>query len=202
MNPNNSQQKSPFYIRNFKFLVFLLFVVLLVPGYFLFINPENQTYRTNKDLLANQERELEQKKNQLLELRKTLVNYESINELDRAKVKEILPYGPSEPDLYINISSLVEASGAKLETINIELNEGPGGGQSEEALIQDKKSALAGGQIRTARVRLSVSEINYTKVKSLFNLIENNVRLLDIKSFNFNPSEGTLDLVMVAYYLK
>ncbi|NMB48525.1 hypothetical protein GYA13_03750 [Candidatus Kuenenbacteria bacterium] len=202
MNSNNSQQKPPFYIRNFKFLVFLLFVVLLVPGYFLFINPENQTYRTNKDLLANQERELEQKKNQLLELRKTLVNYESINELDRAKVREILPYGPSEPDLYINISSLVEASGAKLETINIELNEGPGGGPSEESLIQDKKSALAGGQIKTARVRLSVSEINYTKVKSLFNLIENNVRLLDIKSFNFNPSEGTLDLVMVAYYLK
>ncbi|HOZ36709.1 MAG TPA: hypothetical protein PLR18_02665 [bacterium] len=202
MNPANTQKPAQFYIRNFKFLVLLLFVVLLAPGYFLFISPERQSHQINKELLISQERELEQKKSQLLELKKTLMNYESISEIDRTKVKEILPYGPSEPDLYINIASLVEASGAVMETINIELNEGPSGAQSEEVLIENKKNILATGQIKTARIRLGIANTSYAKMKYLFDLIENNVRLLDIKSFNFNPSEGTLDLTMVAYYLR
>ena len=202
MNPQENTKKIPFYIKNFKTFVLLLFIILLVPGYFLFINPERTAYQANKNLFISQESELEQKKSQLSELKKNLMSYEGIDEADLDKVKEILPYGPSEADLYVNISSLVEAAGVKLDNLGIETNAGKEVSANDSTLLKDQKAAMASGQIKAASINLSVSEINYTKVKRIFDLIENNVRLFDIKSFSFSPSEGLLSLTMNSYYLK
>lgn len=202
MLPPDQNKKIPFYIQNFKLLVLVLFVILLTPGYFLFIGPERSAYQRNKSLLASQESEMEQKKSRLLELKKTLMNYDSIGEANMEKVKEILPYDPGEADLYINLSSLVEAAGVKLENLTIDASKDKTVALNDNMLLKDKKAATASGQIRTAGIDLSVSEVNYTKVKKIFELIENNIRILDVQSFNFSPVDGLLTLSLKTYYIK
>ncbi len=202
MLPQENNKKIPFYIQNFKLLVLVLFVVLLTPGYFLFIGPERSAYQRNKSFLAAQESEMEQKKSRLLELKKTLMSYDSIGETNIEKVKEILPYDPGQADLYINLSSLVEAAGVKLDNLSIDPGKDKTVALNDNMLLKDKKAATASGQIRSAEINLSVSEVNYAKVKKIFELIENNIRILDVKSFNFSPTDGLLTLSLNTYYIK
>jgi len=205
MSPAESKKQQSFFIVYFKVLVVVLFLTLLVPGYLLLIKPERSVYQQNKALFAENERDLTQKNARLLEYKKVLMSYKNISPDDQEKIAEVLPYDPSEANLYVNFSSLAEAVGAQVEGISVQLGEGSAGQRSEEELIQEK-SASAGqainGQLKTALANFELSGISYTKTKELLNLIENNLRILDVKSFKFAPAEGNLSLVMQVYYLK
>ncbi len=199
------KKQVSFFIIHFKVLVVVLFLALLIPGYLLLIKPERSAYLENKALFVEQENNLTQKKARLLEYKKVLIGYQIISADDQKKIAEVLPYGPNEASLYVNISSLAEAVGAKVESVAVELGQGPGSAQNEEELIKEKAAAAGRaitGQLKKALINLELSGVNYVKTKELFSLIEKNLRILDVKSFKFAPSEGNLSLAILVYYLE
>ncbi|NMC51621.1 hypothetical protein GYA54_02750 [Candidatus Kuenenbacteria bacterium] len=199
------QKKNiPFYKKHFGVLVFLLFFILLLPGYFFLISPENNKYKANQTLYSAKESEFNQKMSQIQKYKKIIMSYDAISSEDKQKVGEIIPIGPDEANLYINLESLSEQVKAKVESISIQLNEekkpepqkipsGSGGAQAEKNVTR---------QLKSLSINFSLSNISYNKVKQLFALIENNIRLMDINSFNFTPSDGSLSVFLTAYYLK
>lgn len=200
LTPENNK-RPPFYVRYFKLLVVLLFFILLVPGYLFFIRPEYEAYQENRDIFTSQEQSLAQKKAQLLEYKKNLMSYENINPADRQKIEEVLPYGSGEPDLYVNLASLASTLGAELVDLRIQINESKTGPTTDNLLIKDKPLANA-VTLRTTLVEMRLANMSYAKVKSCFDLLEHNSKLLDVQSFNFNPAEGVLSLSLSTYYLK
>jgi len=198
MPVTNAQQ--PFYTKHFQVLVVLLFVVLLVPGYLLFISPEHKAYQENKNLFIAQEQSLSINKTQLFEYKRNLMSYQDISDVDRQKIGEILPYGPDEANLYVNLSSLASELGADLDSLNIQTDPNKTSYAGDNMLVKDKPVANA-VKLRTTHINMKLSSVNYTKVKRCFELLESNTKLLDVQSFQFNPAEGILDLTMITYYL-
>lgn len=207
MNTLSTAEKNkiiPFYVKHFKIFVVLLFLILLLPGYFLLINPENTKYKQNKSSALLQEQTLNQKMLQLQKYKKIIINYEALDPQDKQKIGEIIPIGPDEANLYINLESLAEQVRAEVSSINIQLNEekNPTSQKVPAKTPAEPVQKNITGQLKSLTVNLSLTSISYNKIKQLFALIETNVRLMDIKSFVFSPSDGSLSLVLTAYYLR
>ncbi len=198
VSPTEPKKQPSFFIIYFRILVVVLFFTLLIPGYLFLIKPERSAYQANKALFAENERNLAQKKAHLLEGKKILMSYKNISPADQEKIAEALPNDPSEANLFVNLAGLAEAIGAKVESISLQLGEGPAGKRSEEEPIKEKATSagqVISGQLKTALVNFELSGVNYAKTKELLKLIENNLRLLDVQSFKFAPAEGNLSVI-------
>ena len=69
----------------------------------------------------------------------------------------------------------------------------------EQGLIDHEPSD---SEREKVQIELALSEVSYSKLKNILDLMENNLRLLDVQSFNFNAVEGKLSISCQAYYLE
>ena len=136
-----------------------------------------------------------------MEYKKNLMSYEGISPADRQKIVEILPYGPDEANLYVNLSAIASDLGVKLDDLSIQTNQGKNIVLGDSALAKDK-AAAGSVQLRTTLANIKLSAVNYATLKKCLETIEANTKLLDIQSFDFNPTDATLSLTMATYYLQ
>ena len=207
MPKSHPKSKQPFYIKNFKILIILLILVIVIPGYFFLVKPKYDDYQINKPLLDQSRQELEQKKQQLTGYAETLSTYEKISQIEEEKIDSILPSSIDKPSLYVNLESLVESVDLTLNSIDIQAIEkkelAPTQGRSQQVQsdqpapnVLDIKDELA-----LVQIDLSLSDVSYLKLKELLPLLETNLRLLDVQNLSFNPIDGSLGLSLQAYYL-
>lgn len=206
MPKENNKNKAPFYVAKFKILITLLLLAILVPGYLFFVKPEYQAYQKNKSLFDNQQSELEQAIKELLDHKKIILSYQEIDSLAEEKINQILPSDVNESDLYVNFSSLVERVGLVLDDISIQLitssDKDKSSRQADLQATQEKATQTIRGELGEIQVDLSLSDVSYIKIKNLMDLLESNLRLVDVQSFHFNAQEGSLSLMFKTYYLK
>lgn len=197
----SKQPKQPFYLAKFKVLVFLVLLIIILPGYFFFVKPEYESYQKNKQLNAQYQSQRDLALNQLKGYKKTLSVYQAVDPLEEEKINQILPDNYDEANLYVNLESIVKTVGLSLDNIIInpvttQVTRRPVIGKNTEA------EAALSNQIGLIDIELILSDVSYVKMKNFFTVLETNIRLLDVKQFNFNAVDGTLSVSLQAYYLK
>ncbi len=196
------EEKPPFYIINFKFLVVLIFLVLFLSGYYFLIKPERSESQSLAIELNNLTSDKELSLQQLKATRETITAYENISSYDREKINQILPDGPDEANFYVNLESLIQLSGATLNNLTLQTQEM----KTKKPLLKNKGESVEpiskiGENIGFIDLTFDLADMSYGKLKNLLNLVENNIRLLDIVSLSFAPGDsGTLNLGLHSYY--
>lgn len=204
--PGSNKNKKAFYLAKFNILIFILFLFILAPGYLFLIKPAYSDYQKNKVFFDSLGSQREQNLNLLANYRKTFNNYQDISALDKDKINAILPEQIEEASLYVNLESLVQSMGIALDNISLEAVElektkKPVSVRSDDSSPEASKFALDPKEnIKYVQIKLELSEVSYPKIKELFSTIENNLRLLDITSYSFDPTDGSLTLSLKAYY--
>jgi len=204
--PETKKNKKAFYLAKFNILIFILFLFILAPGYLFLIKPAYGDYQKNKIFFDSLDSQMEQNLNLLANYRKTFSNYQEISALDKDKINDILPEQIEEASLYVNLESLVQSLGMALDNISIEAVELEKTKKPVSAKIDDSSPEASESapdpkeNIKYAKIELELSKVSYPKLKELFSTIENNLRLLDITSYSFDPADARLTLSLKAYY--
>ncbi len=191
-------KKIPFYVAKFRGLIVLVAILLLLGFYFLLVSPQYHIYLDTLDQLEQTNAQVKNKLTSLAKNRQIIDNYQSIDKADKAKINQILPSSPELADLYVNLQSLVEQNSFKLENLvfsrldNSQLVKNPLAKQT----VSHNQSSL-----KKLEVNLSLSGVNYLKMKRFFSVLESNLRLCDVESFDFDPQSGELNVIFKTYYI-
>lgn len=201
-HPTTSQKQKPFYLKRFKILIILLILAILLPGYFLALKPQYSLYQKNKEQVKQYQQQRDIKIKQLKDYKKRVSVYQSLDSLEETKINQVLPDNLDEANLYVSLESLIQKAELVLTEISIQSVKSttPKKDPLQEGADAQAQTAID-SQLGLVDIKLGLGGVSYTKLKNLLNLVETNLRLLDIENFAFNAEEGVLDLSLKTYYL-
>jgi len=187
-----------FYIDKFFIAGLLIIFFVLVASIFYFIlKPKYNKVRyggssnlqTHEELISAQEIYLDKLKN----LQK---NFQSLEKIKIDKMFNILPTDKDIPSLFVQLEDIAQINGLSLTSIDMV--------EKEEITIirsaEELEKQLAPG-IKQLQINLSMQNGNYDKMKNFLSSIENNLRLFDIETLNFNKDALEFDVNLITYYL-
>lgn len=196
-----NKKPQPFYVVKFKLIVFVLILIIILPGYYLLIKPQYLKYKSNLAIFNRLEKELRINLKQLNSNKKIILDYQSINQLDKDKIDYILPNKPDIANLYVNLQAVAQKNNLTLTNLSINPLK-----TIEKKIIFPKQESKQINKnlnlIANVEINLELESVSYAKMKKLFYDLETNLRLLDILNFEFSPSDGSLSLFLHAYHLK
>lgn len=170
--------------------VFILSLVL-TGAYLIVIQPKYQ--KTMAAIQAN----IEQQQTLLIEQQKNLTSLKIVSELynkipagDLEKFNEVLPNNYIKERLFGELDEVISQSGFIVQSISLEKSSADN--KEGEEVTAEKTG--------TINLRLSVSAIDYAGLKRALRLLENNLRLFDIKELSFSAGGNAVDLVLATYY--
>lgn len=196
-------------MRYFTFLVVLLFLVLLLCGYFFVLAPKNETITTSiKQEISDKEDNIKVLDNTIRNFTDYINAYNSIDDSALRRAAAILPEQSDEDALFLQMDHLMRKHGYKTTKIDIKKEDSgkkeansrrktvaPSQAGEEEA---DKKIAGVG----RISINISVEGMDYEGFKRLLNIFENNLRLMDLVGISYNEGEDEYNFEISTYYLK
>jgi len=200
---SNKNPKIPFYSKHIKITLFLLLLVLLSLGYFLVVNPQKNRYNQAKNDIQSKKQEIESGQAINRKINNVIKQYGSVSPLDRQRLSDVLPLGSDKSSIFVNIESIAKQAGIDVSVISVSDHQDNTTSANRDILKQaDNAPSQATYQLAEAQITAGFENVNYISLKKLLNLIESNLRILDIQNFSFNPEESKLELNLKAYYLK
>ncbi len=213
-------QKLDIFNRYFKPLLFLTVVIILVGAYFLLLSPLiTQTQNLSQNVIQAKEDDLAQQKKLFNELSQLNNIYNQVSPALKERAMDFLPPVPALPDLYYNLDQIAREAGYAVSAINIELPKAEAGKITPvlNAPPSEDGSDLAGSEAKTGllekptavnpkknlkeiKITLSLSGGGYLNLKSLLNLMEHNLRIIDVESFAYTPEKTDMELILKTYY--
>lgn len=193
------------YINNLLNTYFNLFVVifvsfLLLISYFLLLKPKvTETTNSISENISSHERLLQAEKTKLANLQEAVRAYQNINKDDLTRVNSILPDEYNKEALYGEIEEIIKQNGFIPTSIALakegETKEGGASNNTPSA------AASSSSHIGAINISLSIASIDYAGMKNLLNILQNNLRLLDVKNLKVSDG-GAATLEMTTYYYK
>ena len=159
----------------------------------------------NKESIETTINVLNAKKIYLSELNKYIRLYNNINKKQKDKISDILPDTPDINSLYTKIDNLMSKNGFALTSLNISDKSNIKTAKTRRSLNnkddrnKDDKILSGVGEIN---LLIDVDDVDYKRAKRLLKIIENNLRLMDVKKISFSPEGGSAKLEISIYYLK
>ncbi len=220
---NNINRFLNYYFKYF--LVFLLCIFLIIVIVF-FIKPRfEKAVVTSNDILQKQKTEFIQKYQDLENYKELIAGFENVNPDITYKINKIIPTAYTRDDLFTEITYFLISNDFKVdnvEVISLEKNEtnipaetGVNLGRrventkkvdsSDTGTTSDlylKQLNSLPSTIGAWVVKVSISDIDYSKLKKLFNVLENNLRLIDIYYLDFQPESRSVNIEFLTYYKK
>ena len=191
---------KPFYLKKYKILIILLILAIFLPGYFLLIKPKYRAYQESKSLFNQYSFQLKNNISQLKKDKQIINNFQTISRSAESKINQILPSQLDEESLYVNIQSIADTAEVRLDSLSVEVVVESGRKKITPGVIKDKSDLGPTNQTKLVNIEMDLSKVSYLRLKNLFDLLEKNLRLLDVKSFSFDPTEGVLNASLQAYY--
>src|SRR3989339_642069 len=135
--------------------------------------------------------------NFLLPLNKYIKDYEKVESGVQEKISKVLPVGSNKESMYVLIEQI--AKNENLFLTSLEITD-----SSIKAKTSEKNKDVSGvpGELGIISIDLSFMGGGYTNLKSLLNVLEQNLQIMDVRSINFNPSNSAISLSLDTYYLK
>lgn len=201
---NNLAKKNS--INNFLNTYFNLFVVifvsiLLVMSYFLILKPKvEKTTTAISENITSHQKILQAEKTKLASLEASVAVYNNIDKIDLERVNRILPNDYDKELLYGEIEEIISKNGFMLTSITLnkegeESKVATAGNGSKEAVVK------VSDKIGIVNLSLNLASVDYAGLKSLLNILENSLRIFDVKSLGLNGSTSA-SLELTTYYYK
>jgi hypothetical protein len=143
--------------------------------------------------------DFEAKKAELARLKDLLAVYNSLDKKNIDKINFIAPVKQNKEELFTEINYLVSKS--QLVLLSVALS-GGGAYQDRGIFKNTTEKNNQAEKIESVSVNLSISGTDYSAFKALLDLLENNLRLIDVTSLSFDPKSESTTLTMDVYYLK
>jgi len=190
-------------INTFLNTYFNLFVIIFVSflmfaSYLFILQPKiEKTTSAISENISSQQKLLQAQKTKLANLKKAIASYDSIDKVDSERINRILPDDYNKELLYGEIEELITRNGFVPSSISLnkegEGAEVKGAAPTEAAKISDK--------IGVINISLGIASVDYAGLKNLLNILENNLRLLDVKQVSLSGGQaGSLEFS--TYYYK
>lgn len=195
------------YINNLLNNYFNLFVVvfvsfLLLISYFLLLKPKvTETTNSISENIISHEKLLQAEKTKLANLQEAVRDYQNINKDDLARVNTILPDEYNKEALYGEIEEIIKQNGFIPTSIALVKEGETKEGNNNEANTAQNPTANSNSHIGTINISLGIASIDYAGMKNLLTVLQNNLRLLDVKDLKLSDG-GAATLEMSTYYYK
>ena len=213
-------KKINLFAKYFKPILFFTVVIIFSIAYFLFLSPLISKYHELSDQTIKEKREnLDKQKKIFSELSKINKIYNQVTPYLKDKVSELLPSQPDLPNLYYTLDQLTRDGGYKMLSISIEVpkekqktshRQASNQANKSESLTQEQgiNGAESEGLSKTEKslreigITLSLEGGGYLAFKDFLDLLEHNLRILDVESFSYNPKETDIELRLKTYYYR
>ncbi|HTW96870.1 MAG TPA: hypothetical protein VMD74_04415 [Candidatus Methylomirabilis sp.] len=183
----------------FNWFIVGVVVLVLVSGYFFLLKPKyDQTNNYINSLSRQEEGDFRAKQQELNDINTLLASYDKIDPSYLDKLDAIAPVKKNKEELFTEINYLVSRSGLLLRSVALT----EAGAYVDSGLVPlTKADAAIAAQLESVNIQITVSGSDYDTFKRFLATLENNLRLIDVVSLNFDP-RGTATLNFNVYYLK
>ena len=197
--------------KYFHFIIIIIVLLILTLAYFYIIKPKY--FKAMEAIEGNLSSQKEIYLEQLTKLNnyKSLVNaYKKVSPAEIEKINSILPTKYEKEQLFIELGYVIPENGFQLNNLTItekktddeEVSDPRARrDQGEEVSETDFLQKLPKG-VGYIMIDLDIALVDYKNFKRLLNILENNIKLLDIYKLSFNPSSESAQISAVSYYLE
>lgn len=190
------------FLNNYFNLFVVIFVsLLLFMAYLFLLRPKvDATTMTISENISSHEKLLEAEKNKLSSLQGAVLSYNNINKVDLDRVNTILPDDYDKEALYGEIEEIIKQNGFTPTLISIT--------KDSEAVKTDTGSDVKAvvvpeisEKVGTINIDVSISAIDYAGLKNLLQVLENNLRIINVKKVTLGD-KNSASLEFSTYYYK
>lgn len=192
--------------RYFSAIALVVAVIILISGYLFLVRPKYKQI-VNDIESAGEEESLNYSKRQkyLSQLKELKAEYRKISQEDIEKIKIMLPGTNNREELLAQMEKIITKNGFLLTSLSVEDIE-----PRQEKIAIPAKSKTADNKnlikpaakisVNKVKINMNIIGTDYSGLKKLLDVIENNLRLIDITNLSFSPNGNTTSLEMYAYY--
>lgn len=211
MNLPNKNKITVIFVKYFRFiLIGIVILVLFFSGYFILYPKYTEIgdeggldYKSKVELLKSRENELKQ----LQALEK---EFTKVSSVEIRKLEKILPSSEDVPDLFVQMENLARESGLSVTRIGITdgRTADTGNSRSTQQNSSDNATTASGKISNISSVDVSLSVIGdgtYSGLKVFLDNIENNMRIVNVDSLSYTPSEAesaSYSINLTTYYIE
>ncbi len=185
-----------FIVYNFFWILFFLFFVIVGLGGYLFLYPKYQLYKLQLNSeLPLLEKKLDNVNQRFIRIRSDKIDFSKIKDKQGLqKLVYILPDKKDIANLFLQFDEMARKENFKIINFSI----------SEDFSDNNVKRVndLSRTKLHKIRLQMSLSGIGYNNLLRLINLLESNLRLMDIESLSFIPNNqgATIYSFMITTY--
>lgn len=197
-----TNERNLFLNRYFNLLLSVFVILILVVSYSLILGPKYESAQVVvKENLVNQQLLYNQQRKKLDTLKVISEIYNKIPKSDIEKLNSVLPYEYKAERLYGEIEEIVLDNGWTLDSVAISYPDEEQEGKIKKEVQDDYFFGSLSENVGRVELSLSLSGVDYLGAKRLLSVLESNLRLFDVKSFDFS-GQSKVDLVLVTYYYR
>jgi Tfp pilus assembly protein PilO len=194
-------KKINFFLSNYSnWFIFLVAITIIVFGFFSLLKPKYEQISRYLEIINQQGAlDYDSKKAELAKMKDLLNVYNGLDKKNIDKINFIAPVKQNKEELFTEINYLVAKS--QLVLLSVALS-GPVVYQDRGIFKNATEKNNQAEKIEAVSVNLSISGTDYNTFKTFLDLLENNLRLIDVTSLSFDPKSESTSLTMDVYYLK
>jgi len=206
-NNNRQPQKNKnsvnlFLNEYFQIIIVASLILFLALAYFIVLGPRfsiaQEAIRSNiesdKNLYANNLRKLES-------YRAINEVYKKMNPEDLRRFNTVLPDTYVPERLFGEIEEIVSRGGWLVGGLKI-MESGEASGGAEGAALATSSLFVLPENVSQYNLELKVTAIDYPGFQNLLRILESNLRLFDVTSVEFSPSNASAKIILTTYYYK
>jgi len=206
-NNNRQPQKNKnsvnlFLNEYFRIIIVASLILFLALAYFIVLGPRfsiaQEAIRSNiesdKNLYANNLRKLES-------YRAINEVYKKMNPEDLRRFNTVLPDTYVPERLFGEIEEIVSRGGWLVGGLKI-MESGEASGGAEGAALATSSLFVLPENVSQYNLELKVTAIDYPGFQNLLRILESNLRLFDVTSVEFSPSNASAKIILTTYYYK
>ncbi|HOZ53228.1 MAG TPA: hypothetical protein PK142_00945 [bacterium] len=199
----------------FKFVVVVLVIVFFMASVNYIIIPRfRKVSISSEEVLQRKKAEFLREYNSLQEYKKIIAGFSQINQEDVYRIEKMMPERYSREDLFMEMTHFLLENNFKTDSVKVsdpleiasaEKNDAQGrrvvNNNPDLPAYYNYASSLPSG-VGSWLIEIELSNVDYQSLKNLLNIIENNLRIMDIYSLDFNPQEQSVKAKIITYYKK
>lgn len=170
-------------IHQFKILVLVLCLIIILAGYFLLINPKIKKMFSSELDPRTLEKNLLLQKDKFNQLTSLKEDFEKIDPVFLKKIEKIFPENDESLNFIILLENLIRESNFSTPGINFSLEK-----TSESPLP-------------SVQVNLNLQGGSYQSFKNFLKVFERNLRIIDVKSISLSSKGSSYSLALRTYFL-
>ncbi len=201
----------------FPFLIIAAVIAVLALSYFFIIRPKYRKIVSTINTTFYEKNQLAPKYNELSGYQDLLEAYNKLDPVAVAKATDLIPGEYLKEDLFTEMVYLASQKGltmgslvvvkdvdqvAPSDTTGTNNNSRRPSNAPATPTAPSAPALNLPANVGSFNVKMTLNKVDYSALKSWLAAVENSLRLIDIRTLNFDPKTSSVSLEMVTYYLK